>query len=97
MLQSGDEIVGVEVGFDSTVDHLIFWTKDGRRYPPTGQYGGEKAKKRKVFGQPRIRGFYGMSANYLDGFGVRYLELTKSPGSGVSKSALLSLERYIYS
>jgi hypothetical protein len=97
-LEPGDEIAGIEVGFDNTVDHLIFWTKDGRRYPPAGQqYGGEKAKFTKLFNQPRIRGFYGMAAHYLDAFGVRYLELTKPLGSGVKKSALLSLERYIYS
>jgi hypothetical protein len=97
MVPDGDEIVGVEVGTDQTVDHLVFWTRDGRRYPPTGQYGGNKAKNVTVFGQPRIRGFHGMAANYLDAFGVDYYELTKDPEDGVTSSALRSLERYIYS
>lgn len=97
-LAPGDEIVAVEVGWDDTIDHLIFWTRQGRRYPPGDgtRYGWTNAVQRMVFDQPRIQGFWGHEDHFVESVGVQYLDLDESLPPA-QRSALLSLERYLYS
>jgi Jacalin-like lectin domain/MAC/Perforin domain len=90
-----DEVVGVEVGWDVTVDHILIYTQSGSNISDSkGKRGG--AVYSHVFDQPRIRGFHGRAGHFLDALGVYYYDLSNEL-KGIHKSALLSLERYLFS
>lgn len=91
----GDEIVGIEVGWDKTVDHVLIFTRSGdNRGNVVGRSKGAKFKY--TFSEPRIRGFHGRAGHFLDALGVYYYDLSLDL-NGIHRSALLSLERYMYS
>jgi len=93
-VEKHDEIVGIEVGWDKTVDHVVFHMKTGSNLGNV--FGRAKgAVKTHTFDQPRIRGFHGRAAHFLDALGIYYYELSNDL-KGIHKSALQSLEPHLY-
>ena len=93
-IDDANEITGVEIGWDKTIDHVVFHTKSGNNMNEV--YGAKKgAKHTKVFREPRIRGFYGRAGHFLDAIGVLYYDLNESLPKNET-SVLLALERYLY-
>jgi len=89
-----DEIVAIEVGWDKTIDHVLIHTKnDDNQGNVMGRAKG--ARYTHTFCEPRIRGFHGRSGHFLDALGVYYYDLSKDL-NGIHRSALLSLERYLF-
>ena len=93
-LGATDEIVAVEVGWDQTIDHILFHTKSGDN---NGMFlgRGRGARHIHVFQEPRIRGFHGRAGHFLDAIGVHYYDL-RADLQKHRQSVLLSLEQYIY-
>jgi hypothetical protein len=89
-----DDIVAVEVGWNQTVDSVIFHTRNGNNM---GKFvgRGQGAARTHVFEEPRIRGFHGRSGHFLDALGVYYYDLPNRLPE-LHRSVLLSLERYLY-
>lgn len=95
-LQPGEEIAAMEVRTGNAVDHLIFWTTQGRRYPPQegSCYGKNGGHAVETLIAPRVRAFHGNSEWELNAIGFEYLDLANL--GDVGKSALVALENYIY-
>ncbi|AFL89206.1 jacalin-like lectin protein,MAC/perforin domain-containing protein [Terriglobus roseus DSM 18391] len=92
---NNDEVVGIEVGWETSVDHIFIYTQSGANTSDAkGKKGG--AVYSHLFKEPRIRGFHGRAGKFLDALGVYYYDLSNDLG-GIHKSALLSLERYLFS
>ncbi|WP_157178364.1 jacalin-like lectin [Terriglobus roseus] len=89
-----DEIVALEVGWDRTLDHLIFHTRKGdNKASSVGRAKG--AKRTHIFKHPRIRGFYGRAGKFPDALGVLYYDLHPDLPHA-HRQILLSLEQTLF-
>lgn len=105
-LRPGEDIVAMDVGWDRTVDAVIFHTSHDRQFPRDAPfegmahydgigsaYGGPHAARWETVAAPRVRGLYGTAAAFIDSLGLQYFELASS---AKARAFLLAIEPYLF-